>query len=130
MKTSSEIQEALARDLTEAFFKLLRQYPEKKADDVLKMVCLQKAPRFYVSYETARRHLSNLKKGTPISEKNENKKLLYIELYERWKTINGGNNYEKNSYLCLYDILNSQAPRFYIDFTTARRIIYKHLRKK
>ena len=130
MKRSSDIHEALARDLTEAFFKLLRQYPEKKTDDIMKMVHLQKAPRFYVSFENARRRLSHIKKGTPVFKSNTNKIKLYAELYKRWKATNGGNDYEKNSYACLHDIINSQAPCFYIDFETVRCIIYKYLRKK
>ena len=130
MKRSSDIHEALARDLTEAFFKLLRQYPEKKTDDIIKMVPLQKAPRFYVSFENARRRLSHIKKGTLVIKSNTNKIKLYAEIYKRWKATNGGNDYEKNSYACLHDIINSPAPCFYIDFETARGIIYKYLRKK
>lgn len=125
----TDTSEALAHDLTEAFFALLRQYPEKKTGDVIKMVPLQKAPRFYVSYTTARRHLSNLKKGISICKKQVNKKLLYTTLYERWKVINGGNDYGRNSYKCLHDIIDSQAPCFYIDSETAKGIIYKYLRR-
>lgn len=129
-KRTSDVHDELARDLTEVFFKIMRENPHTMTGEIMKMVPTQKAPRFYVSYQTARRHLSNLKKGTPICEKNENKKLLYTELYKRWKATNSGNDYEKNSYTCLHDIINSQAPCFYIDFETAKGIIYKYLRRK
>ena len=130
MERSSEIHEALARDLTETFFKLLRQYPEKKTDDVIKMVPLQKAPRFYVSFETTRRRLSRIKKGEPVFKINTNKIKLYAEIYKRWKALNNGTDFNNNSYACLHDIINSPASCFYIDFQTARAIIYKYLRKK
>ena len=132
MKKSSDdtIREELARDLTERFFELLRQYPEKEIRDIMKMVPSQKAPRFYVGFETARRHLSNLRRELEFHNAQPNKTNLYAELYRRWKAINGGNDYEKNSYACLHDIINSPAPCFYIDYETARSIIYKYLRKK
>ena len=130
MKKSTDIHEALAHDLTEAFFALLRQYPEKKIEDVIKMVPLQKAPRFYVSFETARRRLSCIKKGTLIFKSNTNKIKLYAEIYKRWKALNNGTDFKNNSYTCLHDIINSPAPCFYIDFHTASGIIYKYLRKK
>lgn len=129
-KRTSGVHDELARDLTEVFFKLMRENPRIATCEIFKHVPYQKAPRFYVSYQTARQHLSNLKKGTPICEKFENKKLLYAELYKRWKATNGGDDYEKNSYICLHDIINSQAPCFYIDSETAKGIIYKYLRKK
>lgn len=129
-KRTTDVHDELARDLTGVFFKMMRENHLTTANEIIKHVPFQKAPRFYVSYDTARRHLSNLKKGTPIWEKNKNKKLLYAELYKRWKATNGGNDYEKNSYVCLHDIINSQAPCFYINSETARDIIYKYLRRK
>ncbi len=130
MKKVQTIHEELARDLTEVFFKMVRENQLTSANEIIRHVLYQKAPRFYVSFENTRRHLSNLKKGTPIWEKNKNKKLLYAELYRRWRAANGGKDYEKNSYVCLHDIISSQAPCFYIDSETARGIIYKYLRRK
>ena len=71
MKKVQTIHDELARDLTEVFFKMMRENKRTAAYEIIKHVPHQKAPRFYVSYHTARRHLSNLKKGTPIWEKNK-----------------------------------------------------------
>lgn len=120
----------LADDLVNVFFKLLRENPKMPTQEIMRIVPLQKAPRFYVSFATARRHLSCIKKGKPIWEKTTSRKNLYAEIYKRWKKLNNGLDFEKNSYKGLMDIILSPAPQFYLDGWTARQIIYKRLRKK
>ena len=71
MKTNAtyEVHDELAKDLTAMFFELLRKNPQASTDDIMKLVPEQKAPRFYVTFENARRHLSCLKKKVPFYEK-------------------------------------------------------------
>ena len=129
-KRTSDTHDALVNDLTQVFFKLMRENPHITTGEIIKMVPMQKAPRFYVSFETARRHLSCIKKGAPVIKSNTNKIKLYAEIYKRWKALNCGTDFKNNSYKGLIDIILSPAPCFYIDYETARGIIYKNLRRK
>lgn len=64
--------------------KSLRKYSLTQ-DDIIRSVMTKGAPRFYVSYENARRYVSKIDRGKPLGLKNKNTILMYEELYRRYK---------------------------------------------
>ena len=88
------------------------------------------APRFYVSYENARRYVSKIDRGKPLGLKNKNTILMYEELYRRYKEYKEKTGFV--GYQILAKILQEKAPSYYIGLKTFREIIYGYyrLRKK
>lgn len=131
LRTSTK--KALDEDLVEAFYKLLRANKNIAIGEIYKMLPTVKAPRFYVSFENARRYISLMARKKPISIINRNKLETYNELFRRWASRQKVNSASAARYFkfdTLHDILLEEAPSFYLDAETARARICKALRQK
>ena len=118
------------QDVVKCFFESLREIrksrPFATQDEVIRYAVNSEAPRFYVTFENARRFVSLLsrKKRLPLS--NSNKLAMYKEIYRRYKqrVKECGERYR---YVILDEIIREPAPSFYLDVETFRGIVYKTL---
>lgn len=77
------------------------------------------APQFYVTYDLARRVISQMRRGKDPGINNPLKKRMYDEIFKRFQA----QAHDSSSYLVLEDIINSEAPSFYIDKPHFIRIV-------
>lgn len=118
------------QDVVNSFFESLKEVrktrPFASQDEIIRHAANSKAPRFYVTFENARRFVSLLarKKSLPLS--NTNKQAMYKEIYRRYKkrVKECGERYK---YIILDEIIREPAPSFYLDIETFRGIVYKTL---
>lgn len=129
--TTGSVREMRRQDIVNSFFKSMRELrqgtPFITQSEVIEHAAKSSAPRFYVTFENARRFVSLLmrKKQLPIS--NENKIEMYKEIYRRYKARVKDCN-KRYKYLLLENIIEEPAPSFYIDEETFRGIVYRTLR--
>lgn len=97
-------------------------------EGAIKKALCSRAPRFFVTYENARRFVSLLVRGKEIPITNRNKLAMYKELYQRYMA-RAKEDIER-SYLVLEDIIEEPAPSFYMDYETFKGIVYSTLRKR
>ena len=125
------LREQRERDIMQLYFATLRDVHAANGDasrsDVMATLAQAPAPRFYVSFEIARRMVSCMERGMPVNMHNR-KIDMYREIYRRYSL------YKERTcctgYQCLYEILASQAPSFYITAITMQGIVYRSMRKK
>ena len=132
MKTKivEDVRDIRKRDVVNSFFESLKEVrktrPFASQDEIIRHAANSKAPRFYVTFENARRFVSLLarKKSLPLS--NTNKQAMYKEIYRRYKkrVKECGERYK---YIILDEIIREPAPSFYLDIETFRGIVYKTL---
>lgn len=96
-------------------------------DEVVRKARLTPAPRFFVTYENARRFVSLLVRKGEMPLLNENKLQMYKELYRRYMQRI---QYGRNRFRILESIIEEPAPSFYLDVESFRGIIYKTLRRR
>ena len=90
-----------------------------------------KAPRFFVSFENARRFVSLLVRKKRLPLVNKNKIELYKELFKRYKKLREEDFKNKViNYTVLESIIEEPAPSFYLDTETFRCLLYKALRER
>ena len=85
-------------------------------------------PRFWVSEARATRVISMMLKGeNPLEGMRSEKKAMYLEIYNRVKKMK-----EEDPGVPLgdivFEVVNSEAPRSYIDWQWAQRLILKEKR--
>lgn len=115
------------KDVVNALYKAMSENLDKKISDLFEIACKMPAPRFYVTFDQARRFVSMLDRGLDLPLKNENKKRMYQELYSRLKKKRGD---KKGCYTFLEEIITSPAPEFYMDAETFRCMFYRTIRIK
>ena len=130
-RINDDVRNIRKQDVVNCFFESLREVrksrPYATQDEVIRHAVNSKAPRFYVTFENARRFVSLMsrKKRLPLS--NSNKVAMYKEIYRRYKKrVNECS--ERYRYIILDDIIREPAPSFYLDIETFRGIVYKTLR--
>ncbi len=131
--TSKEtVRKMRKEDVTKAFFETMREVrksnPQATQNDIIEQAAKCKAPRFYVTFENARRYISLMvrKKRVPIV--NKNKMEMYKEIYRRYiKRIQESSCPYR--FIVLENIIEEPAPSFYLDEETFRGIVYKTLRE-
>lgn len=96
--------------------------------DILHLLAEGQAPRFYVTYEIARRIISRMERKLPISVNNKRKREMYDEIYKRYSDLKKATGCI--GYRCLDEIILSPAPSFYVSDMTMQGIIYRSLRKR
>lgn len=84
------------------------------------------APRFFVSFQTARRIVSQMMRGIKPKGVNRNKMMMYEEIMKRY--VNAGG--DGTQYKTLEQIIEQPAPSLYVNQSTMRSIIYRSLKKK
>lgn len=116
------------KDVVNALYKAMSENPGKKILELFDIARKMEAPRFYVTFDNARRFVSMLDRGLELPLKNENKKKMYEELYRRLKKKRGDK--KKKCYQLLEEIIASPAPEFYMDAETFKQVSYKTIRNK
>lgn len=124
------ISELRRQHITDAFFEAIKSMRKFSAtqDDIIRSVMMKGAPRFYVSYENARRYVSKIERGKPLGLKNKNTILMYQELHRRYKAYKDKTGLV--GYSILTKILQEKAPSYYIDLKTFREIIYSYYKER
>lgn len=109
----------LRRDIVADIDKLIRAgYTTRQAFHI---VGNSPAPRFYITYPAARRHVARLEKGKPCCLENERKIEQIKELHRRWKAAGG----RRSSYIALMDIIEQPAPSYYVSYDSIMRFYYR-----
>lgn len=107
---------------------VIKSSPEVGITEAIAIAAKGPAPRFYCTYESARRFVSKIERGEPLKENmNENKLRMYRDLHERWREISGREvlpRQKYNSYTILESIIEEPAPSFYSDYETLRSLFY------
>ncbi len=135
MKTKivEDVRDIRKRDVVNSFFESLKEVrksrPYATQDEVIKHAVSKNAPRFYVTFENARRFVSMLARKKKLPLINSNKLAMYKEIYQRYlqKVKDTGKRYK---YIILEQIIEEPAPSFYIDEDTFRGIVYRTLREQ
>lgn len=114
-------------DIVNALYKAMSGNTGKKIFELFEIARKMPAPRFYITFDKAMRFVSMLDRGLELPLKNENKKRMYQELYNRLKKKRGD---KKGCYTLLEEIITSPAPEFYMDAETFKQVFYKTIRSK
>ena len=118
------------QDVVNSFFESLKEVrktrPFATQDEIIRHAANGNAPRFYVTFENARRFVSLLARKKRLPLINTNKLAMYKEIYRRYKNRvkECGERYK---YIILDEIIREPAPSFYLDIETFRGIVYKTL---
>ena len=127
----ASLRERRRQDIIDSFFESMKELrktsPFITQSEVIEHASRSSAPRFYVTFENARRFVSLLMRGKRLPITNENKVSMYKEIYRRYKARVKDAN-ARYKYLILESIIEEPAPSFYIDGDTFRGIIYRTLR--
>lgn len=118
------------RDIMHCYFETLRSPHTREMGrrEMLHFMAEAPAPRFYVSYEIARRIISRMERQLPINVSNRKKREMYEEIFRQYR--NRKRNTERADFRCLNEIITSPAPSFYVSDITMQGIIYRSLRRK
>lgn len=113
-----------ARDVLSCFYNHLGNL---NTSDAVSAVAKSPAPRFYISYERARNMISLLERGKQIPISNKNAIAQIEELYRRYKQRVKDRS-KRYKYLILSEIIEEQAPSFYLEEESIRYYIYRRKR--
>ena len=83
------------------------------------------APKYYISFEEARRNVSRILRGKPLNRGNKYITKMYEDLAEKVKEYNNKHNADIINFDCLFDIIDSPAKSFYLSKYTILAIISK-----
>ena len=114
-------------DVVNALYKAMSENPDKKVLELFDIARKMEAPRFYVTFDRAKRFVSMLDRGLELPLTFESKKRMYEELHRRLKKKRGD---KKGCYTLLEGIITSPAPEFYMDAETFKQVFYKTIRSK
>ncbi len=141
------------RDLVTSFWQVCRAIrkvcPDASYESIMEIAYQSPAPRYYTSYEIARRFVSQIHRGMPLRHGNTplsaqksiirhkdnqyeinfrpNKMTMYYDLYRELLRRSGGRIV---SYAPLQEIILEPAPSFYLSRHTYRWIIEKTITGK
>lgn len=132
-KINYSVREMRKQDVIDRFYESYKELKKKKPfatqNEVIEHALKSEAPRFYVTFENARRFISLLSRKKRLPIINENKLAMYKEIYRRYiKQVKDCN--KRYKYLILEKIIEEPAPSFYLEEETFRGIIYKTLRMR
>ena len=131
-KEQKSIRTMRKKDVIATFFKTMKETrknnPLATQNEIIEAAVKSEAPRFYVTFENARRYISLMMRKKRLPLVNKNKMEMYKEIYNRYlKRIKETRNHYR--YVILEKIIEEPAPSFYLDEETFRGIIYKTLRE-
>lgn len=130
---NNSVREMRKQDVIDSFYesyrKLRKEKPFATQNEVIEYASKGEAPRFYVTFENARRFISLLSRKKRLPIVNENKIAMYNEIYRRYKQQVKDVD-KRYKYIILEKIIEEPAPSFYLEEETFRGIIYKTLRKR
>ena len=130
---NNSVREMRKQDVINSFYEsyitLKKTKPFATQNEVIEYAVKSEAPRFYVTFENARRFVSLLLRKKKLPIVNENKIEMYKEIYRRYiKQMKESN--KRYKFLILEKIIEEPAPSFYLEEETFRGIIYKTLRNR
>ncbi len=130
---NKSVREMRKQDVIDCFYNSFKEVRKNKPyatqNDIIKYAVNCKAPRFYVTFENARRFVSMMARKKKLPFINENKLAMYKEIYRRWlQQVKDCN--KRYKYIILENIIEEPAPSFYLDEESFRGIIYKTLRSR
>lgn len=126
-----DVRDIRKKDVLNSFFESIKEVRKTKPfatqEDIIRHAARSKAPRFYVTFENARRFVSLLMRKKKLPLTNSNKLDMYKEIYRRYikRVKESGIRYK---YVILEQIIEEPAPSFYLNEETFRGIVYKTLR--
>ena len=109
-----------ALDIRALAFKLRKENPGITLDKVADRIMSMPAPRFYITFENARRFVSAMVRGTYVPHQNKYRELMYRDLYRKFIEMDAEEKSRKGVYHILHKILNSEAPSFYVSKDTIK----------
>lgn len=128
---NDSVRDLRKKAVVNAFFdtmkKLKQTRPFTTIEEIINYARNSEAPRFFVTFESARRFISMLMRGKTIPIVNKNKLNMYYEIHRRY--LERRENC-RSPYLVLESIIEEPAPSFYMDSETFRGIIYKTLGRR
>ena len=132
-KENKSVRNMRKRDVIKAFFDTMKEVrtnnPLATQNEIIETAVKRNAPRFYVTFENARRYISLMTRKKHLPLVNKNKMEMYKEIYSRYlKRIRETSSHYR--YVILEKIIEEPAPSFYLDEETFRGIIYKTLRER
>lgn len=83
----------------------------------------RQAPRFFTTFENARRIVSLMARGHGLVLTNDNKRDMYTEIYRRYVLMREQTG--ATGYRVLEQVLEQPAPSYYVDAATMRSIVYR-----
>lgn len=133
--TDLSVGEMRKQAIIDTFFETLKNYrkidPFATLEKIIEKAANTKAPRFFVSFENARRFVSMLVRKKKLPLVNKNKVELYKELFRRYKKYRQEDiTNPVINYTLLEKIIEEPAPSFYLDTETFRCLLYKALRER
>ena len=132
-KNNCSVREMRKQDVINSFYESYKELRKVKPfatqNEVIEYAAKRKAPRFYVTFENARRFISILARKKKLPIINENKVAMYKEIFRRYMQQVKDSN-KRYKYLILEKIIEEPAPSFYLEEETFRGIIYKTIRKR
>ena len=130
---NSSVREMRKQDVINSFYesykKLRKTNPFATQNEIIEYAINGNAPRFYVTFENARRFISLMSRKKKLPFVNENKIAMYKEIYRRYKQQVKDCS-KRYKYIILEKIIEEPAPSFYLEEETFRGIIYKTLRNR
>ena len=129
---STVINQKKKADLSKLVYKLMREHPDKKMYEIINLAASHPAPRFYVSYENARRYVSELERGKELNLKVKHTIDMYKELHRRYVLLRKERReagVRRINYTLLEEIIDSPAPSFYASSDGLRWLFYRHKKK-
>ena len=132
-RTNQSIRKMRKNDVTKTFFETMKKVRQRNPlatqNDVIEQAVKSEAPRFYVTFENARRYISLMARKKQIPIVNKNKLEMYKEIYRRYiKRIRETSEHYR--FVILERIIEEPAPSFYLDEETFKGIVYKTLRER
>lgn len=130
-RINGNVRDIRKQDVVNSFFESLKEVrkikPYATQEEVIRHAVKGKAPRFYVTFENARRFVSLLSRKKKLPLINQNKLAMYKEIYRRYvqRVKDSSKRYK---YVILEQIIEEAAPSFYLDEETFRGIVYRTLR--
>ena len=134
-KTETSVGEMRKQAIIDTFFETLKNCrkmdPFASLEKIIEKAANTNAPRFFVSFENARRFVSMLVRKKSLPLVNKNKVELYKELFRRYKKYRQEDFTNRVlNYTLLEKIIEEPAPSFYLDTETFRCLLYKALRER
>ena len=132
-KNKDSVREARKQDVVKSFFESVKQVRKTKPyatqEEIIRHAVKSEAPRFYVTFENARRFISLMSRKKKLPLINTNKLEMYKEIYRRY--IQRAKDCSKRyKYIILEQIIEEPAPSFYLDEQSFRGIVYRTLRER
>ena len=123
----------LHEDFINAYNKVLKSLGKMaclvEKSELIFMAINSKAPRYYISYDRARKIISEYYKNGSFPSCHNNNKRMVNELIEKYKEERKKFPDKRNS-LIIEDIIYSEASSFFIARTKAYEILHKYYAKK